>query len=78
MSSSLDCAAVDVCCGDPMNGREAVTGATLADAIRDAATDATSASLLELVTITITSWLGSKNLPKNSIIFSDCEEVIIL
>ena len=32
-----------------MNDRETVAAATLAGAIRDAATDATSASLLELV-----------------------------
>ena len=39
--SSLDCGAVDVCCGDAMNNCKAVAGATLAGAIRDAATDAT-------------------------------------
>ena len=43
--SSLDCAALDVCCGDAMDDCEAVAGATLAGAIRDAAADATSASL---------------------------------
>ena len=42
MSSSLDCAAVDVCCGDAMNGCEAVTGAVVAGAVRDPALDAKS------------------------------------
>ena len=32
LSSSLDCAVLDVCCGDAINGCEAVTGAVLAGA----------------------------------------------
>ena len=44
LPSSLDCAAVDVHCGNIMNDRGAVAGAVLAGAIRDAATDATTTS----------------------------------
>ena len=42
LSSSLDYDAVDVCCGDAINDREAVADAVVAGAIRDAAADAKS------------------------------------
>ena len=49
LPSSLNCAAVDVCFGDAMNAREAVTGAVVAGAVRDAAVDAKSTSVLDSV-----------------------------
>ena len=42
LPSSLNCAAVDVCCGDARNGREAVTDAVVAGAVRDPVLDTKS------------------------------------